>query len=80
VYSVNLYHGNNTYSSQKHREQLAAVKAFAKALKMDFETREATKSPYNPKFVKLILDAGKSAEKGNVTRIKDAKNIWADIL
>lgn len=35
---------------------------------------------YNPDFVKKILDAIKSAKKGNVTRIKDTNNIWADIL
>lgn len=35
---------------------------------------------YSPEFVKRILDASKSAEKGEVTRIKDAKNIWSDIL
>lgn len=63
----------------KNKEQLAALKAFAKALKMDFETK-ASKNQYNPEFVKQILDSDKSAKKGNVTRIKDAKNIWADIL
>lgn len=63
----------------KNKEQLAALKAFAKALKMDFETR-VTESPYDPEFVKRILDADKSARKGNVTRVKDPKNIWADIL
>lgn len=35
---------------------------------------------YSPEFVKRILDAEKSAEKGNVTRIKDINDIWADIL
>ncbi|MGK9126416.1 MULTISPECIES: DUF2683 family protein [Sphingobacteriaceae] len=63
----------------KNKEQLAAVKAFAKALKMDFETK-ATENHYDPEFVKQILNAEKSAKKGNVTRIKDAKDIWADIL
>ncbi|SEN68702.1 Protein of unknown function [bacterium A37T11] len=63
----------------KNKEQLAAVKAFAKALKMDFETK-VEESPYNPEFVQRILNADKSAKMGNVTRIKNAKNIWADIL
>lgn len=63
----------------KNKEQLAAIKAFARALKMEFEITQPT-SPYDPKFVKQILDGEKSAKKGNVTRIKDAKNIWADIL
>jgi PHD/YefM family antitoxin component YafN of YafNO toxin-antitoxin module len=35
---------------------------------------------YDPEFVKKILNADKSAKEGNVTRIKDPKNIWADIL
>lgn len=35
---------------------------------------------YSPEFVKRILEASKLAEKGDVTRIKDAKNIWSDIL
>jgi PHD/YefM family antitoxin component YafN of YafNO toxin-antitoxin module len=35
---------------------------------------------YNPEFVKKILEASKAAEKGDVTRINDAKNIWSDIL
>lgn len=37
-------------------------------------------SGYDPAFVKRVLDAEKSVKKGNVTRIKDAKNIWPDIL
>jgi PHD/YefM family antitoxin component YafN of YafNO toxin-antitoxin module len=35
---------------------------------------------YSPEFVKRILEASISAEKGNVTKINDAKNIWSDIL
>ncbi|HWV73819.1 MAG TPA: DUF2683 family protein [Pseudosphingobacterium sp.] len=35
---------------------------------------------YSSEFVKRIMDASKSAEQGNVTRIKDVKNIWSDIL
>ena len=35
---------------------------------------------YDPAFVKRILDAEESAKEGNVTRIKDTSNIWADIL
>lgn len=63
----------------KNKEQFIALKAFAKAMKMDFEMVSADQ-PYNPEFVKRILNADKSAKKGNVTRIEDAKNIWADML
>lgn len=73
-----MSNGSNTYSSE-NEEQLAAVKTLGKALKMDFESK-VTESPYNPEFVQQILDADKSAKKGNVTRIKDVKNTWADIL
>ncbi|TJZ60626.1 hypothetical protein FAZ15_11580 [Sphingobacterium olei] len=62
-----------------NKEQLDAVKAFVKALKIKFETIEKD-SYYNLEFVKRVLDAENSAKEGNVTRIKDAKNIWADIL
>jgi len=63
----------------KNKEQLVAFKALAKAFQIDFETT-ITEGPYDPEFVKQILNADKSAKKGNVTRIKDSKNIWADIL
>lgn len=46
---------------------------------MEFEITPS-ESPYNAEFVKKILNAKESAQKGNVTRIKDVKNIWADIL
>jgi hypothetical protein len=35
---------------------------------------------YNPEFVKRILEAKKAVEEGNYTEIKDAKDIWSDIL
>ena len=38
----------------KNETQLEAIKAFAKALKMDFETT-GSESPYDPDFVKKIL-------------------------
>lgn len=63
----------------KNKEQLDAVKTFVKALKIKFETIE-NDGPYNPAFVKRVLAADKSAKEGNVTRIKYAKNIWADII
>lgn len=63
----------------QNKEQLDAVKAFVKALKIKFETIE-NDAPYNPAFVKRVLAADRSSKEGNVTRIKDAKNIWADIL
>jgi hypothetical protein len=57
-----LIHPNN-------KEQLAAVKAFAKALKMSFETKEI-ESPYNAEFVAKIKKSEQEIQEGKVTRIK----------
>ena len=35
---------------------------------------------YSKAFIEKILNAEKSANEGNVTRIQDAKNIWESIL
>jgi hypothetical protein len=61
----------------KGKEQLTALKAFAKALKIDFETE---KSPYNPEFVAKIKESIEQAKQGNVVTIEDPKNIWPSIL
>lgn len=49
-------------------EQLNALKAFMKALKIKFEiSKEET---YNPDFVKKILESKKQIEEGKFTEIK----------
>lgn len=35
---------------------------------------------YSPEFVKSILDAEKSVDSGDFTRVSDTKNIWRDIV
>ena len=54
----------------KNKEQLAALKAVMKALKVDFETE---KSPYNPEFVAKIKrsEAQMKAGKGVKIAIED---------
>ncbi|WP_416348675.1 DUF2683 family protein [Pedobacter sp. MR22-3] len=42
-------------------------------LNVPFQKKD--ESPYNPEFVAKIKASMKSAEKGNVIRIKDSKNI-----
>lgn len=61
----------------KNKEQLSALKAVAKALKVDFETE---KSPYNPAFVAKIKESYEQAKRGDVVTIEDPKNIWPSIL
>jgi len=47
----------------KNKEQLSALKAFAKALKIGFEIE---KNPYNPEFVAKINESKKRAKVGKI--------------
>jgi len=48
-------------------DQLNALKAFMKALKIKFEISK--ESSYNPEFVKKILESREQVKNGNVTRV-----------
>jgi hypothetical protein len=56
----------------KNKEQLKALKAIAKALKIDVELQ---KSPYNPEFVAMI----KSAEQRGNYKTIDSNDIWGSL-
>ncbi|WCT11353.1 DUF2683 family protein [Mucilaginibacter jinjuensis] len=56
----------------KNKEQLSALKAIAKALKIDFETK---KSPYDPEFVKKILDGEEDVKNGKGVKIA-VEDLW----
>lgn len=58
----------------ENNEQLTALKAFAKALKVKFET-----SPYNPEFVAKINESRKQVEQGKFVTLDPAKSIWENI-
>jgi hypothetical protein len=58
------------------KEQLSALKAFAKALKVKFETAE---SPYNPDFVAKIKDSTNQVKDGKFTTIDPSKSIWENL-
>ncbi|ARS39889.1 hypothetical protein CA265_09600 [Sphingobacteriaceae bacterium GW460-11-11-14-LB5] len=62
----------------KNKKQEIAIEAVLKALNVSFQKEED--SPYNPEFVEKVKARSVSAEKGNVIRIKDPKNIWESIL
>ena len=53
----------------ENKEQLLALKAIAKALKVSFETQKST---YAPDFVTMIKDAEK---RGNYKNI-DPNDVW----
>ncbi len=56
----------------KTKEQLTAIKAVAKALKVDFETE---KSPYDPEFVKKILEGREEVKNGGGIKIA-LEDLW----
>ncbi|MDB5125337.1 MAG: hypothetical protein JWP94_3466 [Mucilaginibacter sp.] len=55
-----------------NKEQLNALKAFMKALKVDFKVE---KSPYNPEFVKKILDGREAVKNGKGVKIA-TEDLW----
>lgn len=58
------------------KEQLNALKAFMKALKIKFEMNNDDK-PYNAEFVAKIDESRRQAKEGKVTRVKkeDLQNL-----
>lgn len=58
----------------ENKEQLAAIKAFMKALKINFE-KKLEESPYNPEFVAMI----KKAEKNPSYKTVDPNNLWESL-
>ncbi len=58
----------------KNKEQLAALKAVAKALKVAFETDKS--SPYDPAFVAKILAGEKAKNDGEKGLRIDVENLW----
>ena len=58
----------------KNKTQLEAIKAFATALKIDFETKDS-ESPYDPEFVKKILKGREDIKKGKGVKIA-VEDLW----
>jgi hypothetical protein len=56
----------------KTKEQLTALKAFIKALKIDFKSE---KSPYDPKFVEKVLQGREDVKNGKGIKIA-TEDLW----
>lgn len=71
-----ISHGSN-YQNPKDKEQTIVIEAFLNALKVPFE-RSKDKSPYNPDFVKKILqgDQDRKEGKGKKFTIKELNDLW----
>ncbi len=56
-------------------EQVAALKAFVKALKIKFEINNQDEKPYDPEFVGMVLQGDEDFENGNFKVIK-TEDLW----
>ena len=54
----------------KNKEQLAALKAIMKVLKVDFKTEKSTKSPYNAEFIAKMKQSEEDVTAGRTTKIE----------
>ncbi len=59
----------------KNKEQLTALKAIMKALKIDFKTEKGAKSPYSPQFAAKMKKSEEDIKAGRTTKIEPA-DIW----
>ncbi len=57
----------------KNKEQLAAIKAFVKALKIDFTTK---KENYNPEFVVEVLEGVEERKSGKPGLEINVDKMW----
>ena len=57
----------------ENKEQLAAIKAFLKALKINFEKKE--QNSYDPEFGKMVKGAEENAQYKTV----DPNNLWESL-
>lgn len=57
----------------KNKEQLAAIKAFVKALKIEFTTK---KDNYNEDFVKEVLEGVEERKSGKPGLVIDVNTMW----
>jgi len=55
------------------------IKNFLKELGIEYKTKKKKKDkPYNPEFVKMILERAESARQGNVVEI-DPNDLWGSL-
>ncbi len=54
----------NITAYPSNETEIDAIKAFMKALKIKFEMAKKTENPYNPEFVKKILQGDEDIKNG----------------
>ena len=59
-------------------DKAKALKQFLEAFEVDYQVEDQDKSPYNPEFVKKILERSKSAKEGNTVEV-DPNDLWGSL-
>ena len=61
----------------KNKKQVELIEEFLRKIKVPFE-KDKDESPYNPEFVKKILQGDKDLEegKGRKVTIEELNNLW----
>lgn len=52
-------------------DKIAKIKAFLNDLQVSFTISQKEENPYDPAFVKMVLDRKESAKNGNTVRYTD---------
>ena len=59
-------------------DKAKALKQFLEAFEVDYQVEKQDKNPYNPEFVKKILERSKSAKEGNTVEV-DPNDLWGSL-
>jgi hypothetical protein len=63
---------------QADAKKAKAIKDFLKAFDIAFKTSKKEESPYDPEFVKMVLERSKNAKEGSTTRL-NPNDIWGSL-
>jgi len=63
-------------ANPKNKEQVTALKAFMKALKMDFKIEKNKEKLYTPEFIAKMKRGEEDIKAGRTTKIEPA-DIWS---
>jgi hypothetical protein len=68
----------NTLVIKAEEDKIAQITAFLNTLQVSFTVKKKAEKPYNPEFVKMVLERSASAKKGNVTQI-NPNDLWGSL-
>lgn len=54
------------------------IKAYLQEMKVSFKTKPTDEKPYDPEFVKMVLERAENAKKGNTIQI-NPKDLWGSL-